>query len=153
MTKKKTTKKADVKVPAKAPRPPVRKKLTAKERKQRLAEGTHDEQKPSTPVVTPATEAEQTAPKVAQEPAKKQLKPKKLSLIDAAVQVLIEANEPMNCKQMVEEAAAKELWSSPKGKTPHATLYSSILRELHKKGAGARFQKTDRGLFVLAKGA
>ncbi len=34
--------------------------------------------------------------------------------------------------------------------TPHATLYSAILREIGTKGKGARFKKTERGKFALA---
>jgi hypothetical protein len=82
--------------------------------------------------------------------AAKEKKPKKLSLIDAAVQVLTESSEPLNCKQMVEQVTAKKLWSSAAA-TPHATLYSAILRELQSKGADARFKKIDRGQFTLAK--
>jgi len=41
-------------------------------------------------------------------------------------------------------------WTSPGGKTPHATLYSAILREINLKGKGSRFVKTDRGLFKAA---
>ena len=33
---------------------------------------------------------------------------------------------------------------SPGGQTPHATLYSAIIRELKAKGAEARFRKTGR---------
>ena len=57
-------------------------------------------------------------------PAKK-AKPKKLSALDAAAQVLAASKEPMNAKQMIEAMAAKGLWTSPGGKTPHATLYSA----------------------------
>jgi hypothetical protein len=77
-------------------------------------------------------------------------KAKKLSLIDAAVQVLDESKVPMNCKQIVEQVTAKKLWSSSAA-TPWATLYSSILRELQTKGKDARFKKVDRGHFTLAK--
>ena len=73
---------------------------------------------------------------------------KKLSQLDAAVKVLQDAKEPMNCKAMVEAMAKKKLWQSPGGKTPEATLYASILRDL-KKGKDARFKKVDRGQFAL----
>ena len=73
----------------------------------------------------------------------------KLSQIAAAERVLAEANEPMTCKAMVEAMSDKGYWSSPGGKTPEATLYASILRNL-KKGKEARFTKVDRGLFSLA---
>jgi hypothetical protein len=49
---------------------------------------------------------------------------------------------------MVEAMTARGLWTSPGGKTPHATLYASILREINAKGKDARFKKVDRGQFV-----
>ena len=73
----------------------------------------------------------------------------KLSAIDAAAKVLAESNEPLNCKQMIEAMATKGYWSSPGGKTPHATLYSAILREITAKGNEARFKKTERGHFAV----
>ena len=54
---------------------------------------------------------------------------KKTSQIQAALQVLATSEEPMNCQAMVEAMTARGLWTSPGGKTPHATLYASILRE------------------------
>jgi hypothetical protein len=50
---------------------------------------------------------------------------------------------------MVETMAAKGYRESPGGKTPHATLYSAILRELGEKGKDARFRKTERGKFAF----
>lgn len=73
---------------------------------------------------------------------------KRLSAIDAAAQVLASAKEPMNCKAIVEAMATKGLWTSPGGKTPHATLYSAILREIGTKGKEARFRKVERGQFA-----
>src|SRR5262245_55078429 len=75
---------------------------------------------------------------------------KKLSALDAAARVLGESGQPMNCQEMIEAMAAKGYWSSPGGKTPGATLYSAILRELKVRGADARFRKTERGKFTLA---
>ena len=72
----------------------------------------------------------------------------RFSAIDAAAQVLAESGAPLNTRQMIEAMAQKGLWSSPHGKTPHATLYSAILREINTKGAEARFTKIDRGQFV-----
>jgi len=76
--------------------------------------------------------------------------PKKLSALDSAARVLTESGQAMNCQEMVAAMAAKGYWSSPGGKTPSATLYSSILRELKTKGADARFRKTERGKFARA---
>jgi HB1/ASXL restriction endonuclease-like protein with HTH domain len=76
---------------------------------------------------------------------------KKLSALDAAARVLGETGEAMNCKELIETMAAKGYWTSPKGKTPQATLYAAILREINAKGKDARFKKTERGKFTLAK--
>jgi hypothetical protein len=72
----------------------------------------------------------------------------KLSCIDAAAKVLADAKEPMTTGALIEAMAAKKLWTSPGGKTPAATLYSAILREIASKGKDARFKKADRGLFA-----
>jgi hypothetical protein len=64
--------------------------------------------------------------------------------------VLAEAGEPLSCKQIVERAFEKGYWQS-EGKTPHATVYSAILREIQAKGDEARFRKAARGRFELAR--
>jgi hypothetical protein len=82
--------------------------------------------------------------------AKSEVKAKgKLSAIDAAAKVLSETGQPMNTKEMITAMAEKGYWTSPGGKTPAATLYSAILREITTQGAQARFQKTERGKFAL----
>ena len=53
-------------------------------------------------------------------------KPNKLSALDAAAHVLATSKKPMNAKQMINAMAAKGLWTSPGGKTPHATLYTAV---------------------------
>lgn len=87
--------------------------------------------------------------------AKKEKPPKvkKVSCLDAAATVLSESAEPMSAMEMIEAMATRGLWSSPGGATPHATLYAAIIREIAKKGADARFTKTDRGRFAAANGA
>jgi hypothetical protein len=72
----------------------------------------------------------------------------KMSALEAATKLLSESKHPMSCKKMIDAMAAKGLWTSPGGKTPHATLYSAILREIGIKGKEARFKKTDRGHFA-----
>jgi len=74
--------------------------------------------------------------------------PKKLSAIDAAAALLAQAGQAMTCHEMVEAMAKKGLWTTPGGQTPHATLYSAILREIAKKGKESRFTKTERGKFA-----
>ncbi|WP_161604576.1 winged helix-turn-helix domain-containing protein [Roseiconus nitratireducens] len=71
---------------------------------------------------------------------------KKFSCLSAAATVLQERGEPMNTQEMIAAMAEAGYWTSPGGKTPHATLYSAILREL-KKGDESRFVKVERGRF------
>jgi hypothetical protein len=73
----------------------------------------------------------------------------KLSAIEAAVKVLGETGKAMNCQELITTMATKGYWTSPGGKTPASTLYAAILRELKLRGAQARFQKTERGKFIL----
>lgn len=73
---------------------------------------------------------------------------KKLSCVKAALQVLETAGEPMNSQEMITAMVEQNLWESPGGKTPHATLYSAILRDL-KRGDESRFVKTERGRFMV----
>ena len=74
-------------------------------------------------------------------------KQKKASALDAAARVLSESKEPMNCQDLIKVMADKGYWTSPGGKTPSATLYSAMTREIDKKGKYARFKKTERGKF------
>ena len=79
-------------------------------------------------------------------------KPKRSSVLEAAVTVLAAtAPKAMSCGEMIKAIMKRRLWSTD-GKTPAATLYSAILREIQKKGKQARFEKTERGRFRLRKG-
>jgi len=78
-----------------------------------------------------------------------QPKAKRLSALDAAAQVLAGAKEHMNTKALIAEMEKKGLWKSPGGKTPAATLYAAIIREIGTKKREARFIKTERGLFTI----
>jgi hypothetical protein len=98
--------------------------------------------------------SKKTTTKKAAKPMKaaktKEPKAKKVRALDAAAQILATSKEPLNCKAMIEAMAKKGLWTSPGGKTPHATLYSAIIREIALKGKEARFVKKDRGQFAAA---
>jgi hypothetical protein len=103
---------------------------------------------------TDATKAPKAKAKAKPEAAtksKSQSQSRKLSAIDAAAQVLGENGQAMTCKELIEAMASKGYWTSPGGKTPHATLYSAILREITTKGKESRFQKSQRGQFTLAR--
>ena len=92
--------------------------------------------------------AKKTTTKATKTKKTKEPKEKKLSAIDAAAQVLAGSKDAMNCKEFVEAMAAKSLWTSPGGKTPHATLYSAIIRAIAIKGKDSRFVKSERGKFA-----
>jgi hypothetical protein len=95
------------------------------------------------------TKAEPSAKSAkAKKPAGEQ-KPKRVSALDAAAQVLAEAEKPMRAQELLAEMAEQGLWKSPGGKTPHATLYAAMMREARDKGATSRFSKVDRGLFTF----
>jgi len=67
--------------------------------------------------------------------------------LDVAAQMLKDAGTPMKCKEMVEQMIAKGLWAT-NGKTPSATIYAAIIREISEKGDASRFTKVDRGSFA-----
>jgi len=75
---------------------------------------------------------------------------KKVSLLDVAAEVLAKAKEPMDCKTIIEKVLATGRWQT-KGKTPAATLYSAIVREIAKKKDDSRFMKVERGKFKAVK--
>ncbi len=101
--------------------------------------------------VVPQTET----PKAKAKRSRKAKKPeansqgKKLSALDAAAKVLGKTGQAMTCKEMIAAMASKGYWTSPGGKTPDATLYAAILREMQTKGEQARFIKAERGKFAL----
>jgi hypothetical protein len=106
----------------------------------------------------PADSGGEPAPAAPAQPKRQRKAPaepkdKKLSAIDAAARALAEAGTAMTTQEMIEAMAAKRYWTSPAGKTPAATLYAAILRELTTKGAASRFTKTERGKFARTAGA
>ena len=155
---KKTTTKAKAPKATKSATPGVQVKKDAKGRFWLVAKDGGEERGPfastkealdakATPANgAPATESKATKVK----PAKKAKEPneKKLSAIDAAAQVLAASKQSMTTKEMIEAMEKKALWTSPGGKTPHATLCSAIIREIAVKGKEARFTKTERGKFA-----
>jgi hypothetical protein len=58
-----------------------------------------------------------------------------------------ETGQAMNCPELIEAMKAKGYWTSPAGKTPAATLYAAIAREIKLKADQARFQKAEPGRF------
>jgi hypothetical protein len=81
--------------------------------------------------------------------AASQQKPKRVSALDAAATVLKKAGKPMHAQELIAAMAEQGLWTSPGGKTPHATLYAAMMREEREKKGEARFKKVDRGQFAF----
>ncbi len=73
---------------------------------------------------------------------------KRISGLAAAAKVLAESKQPMACREIVEAAFEKGYWKSG-GKTPHATIYSAIIRQIAAKGKKSRFKRVGRGKFAL----
>ena len=119
---------------------------TAKAKKPPKADAAPAEQVQAPPAAEPAPEPAKAKGK-RKAKAKAEPKAKKVSALDAA-KVLGEAGQAMSCKEMIEAMGTKGYWSSPAGKTPDATLYAAILREITAKGKDARFYKADRGKFA-----
>lgn len=79
----------------------------------------------------------------------------RVSALDAAAQVLggltsDEAKLGITAQDLIERMAKQKLWTSPGGKTPQATLYAAMVREITAKGSTARFRKLSRGHFAAA---
>jgi hypothetical protein len=75
-----------------------------------------------------------------------------MSGLDAAARVLADAGKPLSAMEIVKSMLGKGLWKTD-GKTPQATIYAAMIREIAKKGSASRFRKTERGHFTVAKGA
>jgi hypothetical protein len=74
---------------------------------------------------------------------------KPLSGLDAAALVLREAGEPLDAQSLIARILERGLWKT-EGKTPAATIYAAMIREIKAKGSSSRFQKVERGRFAAA---
>ncbi len=77
-------------------------------------------------------------------------KPKRRGALDLAAELLSQSPAPMTTAAMVAVMLERKLWFT-NGKTPAATLYAAIIREISAKGKDSRFVKTARGQFAAAK--
>ena len=91
-------------------------------------------------------EAPNPAPECTPTPGKE----KKLSLLDAAVEVLKQSGEPMNTREMVKAATDSGLWIPTDCKTPEQTLYGSIFREMKIKENPRIVKSSVKGKFEYA---
>ena len=96
------------------------------------------------PVAEPAME-EPEAP--AEEPAPEAPRARKMSLLDAAIEVLKLEAKALNTRDMVKQAIERGLWVQTSCKTPEQSLYGAIFREI-KESEHARIRKSEkRGAF------
>jgi hypothetical protein len=74
-----------------------------------------------------------------------------LNQVDAAAKILARnKGKSMNCREIVAAMLQQGLWTPPEGgKTPASSLYSSLLREINKKGKESRFKRVIPGQFQL----
>lgn len=79
------------------------------------------------------------------------------SALDAAAEVLgrlasKDAATGLSVKDLIERMEKANLWQSPGGKTPSATLYSALIREIKQRKTDSRFKRIAPGKFSLADG-
>ncbi len=75
---------------------------------------------------------------------------KRMSMLDAAAEVLKSSGMPMSSGAMISAMETAELWKSPKGRTPKNTLTAAIIREMATK-ENPRFRRAGKGLFEYAR--
>ena len=106
----------------------------------------------SAPVATEEPTPSQPAAELKSTHTAQPVADKRLSALNAAAKVLSEADEPMNCRQIIESMTEKAYWQPTNaGKTPQNTLHAAISKEIKTKGAESRFEKVGRGQFTLAQ--
>lgn len=94
--------------------------------------------------------AEPETPNPAPETATPVKPVKKMSLMDAAVEVLKTSEQPLNTREMVKAAIERGYWIPTSCKTPEQTLYGSIFREIATKENPRIVKAEQRGKFQLA---
>ncbi|MDP1662819.1 MAG: HTH domain-containing protein [Phycisphaerales bacterium] len=104
----------------------------------------------------PAAKAAQPARAGANSPPSRKpaAKEKKMSALDAAATVLASlpanhAAQGLSAGDLITKMEAGKLWTSAAGKTPSATLYAAMMREITLKGSQSRFCRPAAGRFAL----
>jgi hypothetical protein len=115
-----------------------------------LVATTHDPEPTATelPLAEKSATIEGSAPKNPRKlKVKADLKLKKLSMIMAALQGLQDRKVAMTCPELIDVMATEDLWTSPGGKTPAATLYAALSRSIKDEVKASAFRKAERGKF------
>lgn len=99
-----------------------------------------DAESPSEAAPATESEAESVAPEAEEEvdtpnpaPESGGSPEKKLSLLNAALQVLKRSRTPLNTKEILAQVIEEGLWSPNGAKTPEQSLYSAFFREIKEK--------------------
>jgi len=98
----------------------------------------------------PEAEDEAEAPNPAPESGKPEIPAKRMSLMDAAVEVLKTSEQPLNTREIVSAATEAGLWIPTACKTPEQTLYGAIFREIATKDQPRIVKSEQKGKFRLA---
>ncbi len=103
------------------------------------------------PKATPPSTTDRRGPKIR---TPSSARGERFSALDAAALVLAQlpaaqAAAGLTTGELIERMAAQSLWLSPGGKTPAATLYAAMAREIATKQSAARFRKAGPGHFAL----
>ncbi|MDD3544725.1 MAG: HTH domain-containing protein [Kiritimatiellae bacterium] len=99
----------------------------------------------------PAAELPETEPATepATEPVPEAPRARKMSLLDAAIEVLKLEAKALNTREMVKLAIERGLWIKTACKTPEQSLYGAIFREIASKEVPRIVKAEVRGKFKL----
>ena len=116
----------------------------------------YEQEKPEPEAVTEPEEAELASDGEDEEavinPVHESDRPKKrMSLMNAAVQLLRESPVPMNTREIVAAAIEAGLWEPTGSKTPEQSLYGSIFREIAAKEHPRIVRADQKGKFRIAE--
>ena len=76
--------------------------------------------------------------------------PRKLSLANAAVEVLRQENKPLNTRELVKLATERGLWTPTACRTPEQSLYGAFFLEIKNSDSPRIRKSAERGKFELA---
>ncbi len=76
--------------------------------------------------------------------------PRKLSLANAAVEVLKQENKPLNTRELVKLATERGLWTPTACRTPEQSLYGAFFLEIRNSDSPRIRKSAERGKFELA---
>ena len=104
---------------------------------------------PEEPVEPPEPRKAAKAAKAAKGKAKAAPK-KKLSLLNAAIEVLRQEARPLNTRELVKLAKERRLWVPTACRTPEQSLYGAFFLEIKNSDAPRVRKSAERGKFELA---